>query len=125
MDSPAISAIIRNMINGVLASALTELDHHGSDEASMLTAVTSLSRPETLSSIIHTLLARPQQLTSELPTAINHANGFLKLVLATDGHSQIRLHLWPTSKPTRPPIIENAHNHRWSFATLILHGSYT
>lgn len=113
------------MIKGVVARALTELDRGAFNEASMLTAVSRLSTPETLSSIIQTLLARPQQLASELPTAIAHANGFIKLVLATDGHSQIRLHLWPNSKPARPQIVENAHNHRWSFATKILHGSYT
>lgn len=50
-----------------------------------------------------------------------HANGFQKIVLGRTPEGQLRLHYWPAGRPTR---LENPHNHRWDFASVILFGSY-
>lgn len=50
-----------------------------------------------------------------------HVNGFAKIVLLRSSNRQIRLHVWPNSRP-RPD--GDIHDHRWPFTSLPLVGSF-
>jgi hypothetical protein len=54
-----------------------------------------------------------------------HDNGFYKIVLADKPScsAKIRLHIWnPVPKDSPPRKLQNIHNHRWDFSSLILMG---
>ncbi|MFG2090851.1 MULTISPECIES: hypothetical protein [unclassified Spirillospora] len=51
-----------------------------------------------------------------------HPNGFHKIVLLAGDSYQLRLHVW--SELTRESGVENIHNHRWDFSSVILLGGY-
>lgn len=48
----------------------------------------------------------------------HHANGFYKIVLAADAAFKLRLHIWFAGSDAE----ENIHDHRWWFASRVLHG---
>jgi len=56
-----------------------------------------------------------------------HPTGGYKLVLASDGYDgpELRLHIWPTgSNIGREHNSYSVHNHKWSFASRIVRGSF-
>ncbi len=54
-----------------------------------------------------------------------HANGFLKITLAKgDDDSKLRLHIWNDKVFDYSNAQSSAHNHPWSFCSVILCGSF-
>jgi hypothetical protein len=51
-----------------------------------------------------------------------HPNGFDKLVLVSGKHFNLRLHNFHPPKVMKPA--ESVHNHKWEFASSIIHGGY-
>lgn len=51
-----------------------------------------------------------------------HENGFDKIVLLQGTHFKLRLHRFYPAASSMPA--ENIHNHRWNFASAMLHGSF-
>jgi hypothetical protein len=79
-----------------------------------------------LSSALLKIVASPSDLAQVGVRSLQHANGFSKLVLAEGNRRQVRLHIWDNENlPGHARPLENAHNHRWPFATLLLAGAYT
>jgi hypothetical protein len=78
-------------------------------------------------SILETLdgiLQSPSMLGGVASLSYRHLNHFDKIVLASFGKDtcKLRLHVWWGESTDGD--MENIHNHRWDFSTVILHGSY-
>jgi hypothetical protein len=106
-----------------LAVALHEVGRNKVDGAAMLGIAARLSARNTLRGVIASILRRPWGTGESGQSALYHANGFYKVVLASANGAQIRVHIW-RGDGTRTQPLENIHNHRWSFATQILCGAY-
>ena len=52
-----------------------------------------------------------------------HYNGFFRIVLASSEYYKVRLHFWD-AKNLNENNPENIHDHRWTFSSKILMGSY-
>jgi hypothetical protein len=113
----------------VLSEVIREAENLEEDPLSLVQAVRRLATEDSLLSIIHSALDDPGRIQQIAARSLDHANGFRKLVLAHQDEIQIRLHVWDASshagdgKEQAP--LENAHTHRWAFATILLAGSYT
>ena len=66
---------------------------------------------------IRQLIADEQVLAEVASRSYQHGNGFLKVVLLDRGY-KLRLHIWFAGESCE----ENIHDHRWSFASLVLAG---
>ena len=76
---------------------------------------------------LEALLHQEEQLDRIAGTSFFHPTGGYKLILASGGYDgpEIRLHVWPTgSKVERDHNLHTAHNHKWSFASYVLHGAF-
>lgn len=73
---------------------------------------------ERLISFLHSILLDPHQLESLARRSYRHGNGFYKLVLESNKHFKLRLHIWLPGELGE----ENIHDHRWAFASTILCG---
>lgn len=73
---------------------------------------------EKLCFFLKELLKDEQQLVKISRKSYLHGNGFLKIILLDNGY-KLRLHIWFPEQYCE----ENIHDHRWSFASLILIGS--
>jgi hypothetical protein len=103
---------------------LRRLARIGGDKSTMLAFVVELSRSGKLQELVSGIVSAPEMLAAVAASSVRHANGFDKIALTGGGGPQLRIHIWhPATKSSRP--IENAHSHRWGFATAILIGSYT
>jgi hypothetical protein len=112
------------MSSRVLEEMTTELRRVGGSPAAMLALVQSIADPERMRSLVDLVLTDDQAAEGIAEASLQHANGFQKIVLAGGG-PQIRLHIWQPRTPDQAAVLENAHNHRWAFATAILVGCYT
>lgn len=110
----------------VLVDALADIRRAGGDPSRMLDVVRRLSQPAAIEGIISTLLSDQACLSQVASSSVRHANGFDKIVLAkAEEGPQLRFHIWEPPSASVPRSIENAHNHRWCFATSVLVGGYT
>lgn len=73
---------------------------------------------EGLLSFLHSILLDPRQLESVTRRSYRHGNGFYKLVLDSNKHFKLRLHIWLPGELGE----ENIHDHRWAFSSTILCG---
>ncbi len=106
------------------AAAVRELGRTDHGSVAMLEFLDRVAVSETLLAIVAEILADGQQISEIAGRSVRHANGFEKLVLIAAHSAQIRLHIWWPAEPGQERPIENAHNHRWSFATTLLAGAY-
>jgi hypothetical protein len=111
------------MGRGLLAKVLDELGDSRPSPEWMLDVVDRLSNRDALVEILLDTVGDTRKLAAVAASSVRHANGFQKIVLAARG-SQIRLHIWEPRVDVETCTLENAHNHRWCFATTILVGSY-
>lgn len=70
-----------------------------------------------LSQFLQALLLDEHALAQIATRSYQHGNGFLKVVLLDRGY-KLRLHIWFAGQSCE----ENIHDHRWSFASLVLAG---
>jgi hypothetical protein len=91
---------------------------HDADER----VVTQLGSEPQLSVLLRCVLNDRDALDECASKSYQHANGFDKLVILSSEHPQykLRLHMW---WPGRHDVTEHVHNHRWSFASIVVHGS--
>ena len=73
--------------------------------------------------LLSSMLADTRWLDDILRTSYRHPNGFDKIVLLSAPGYQARLHIWRTPDGLHQDV-ENIHNHRWDFSTLLLLGGY-
>lgn len=71
-----------------------------------------------LRSALQSLLADSSALQAIAECSYFHGNGFYKVVLAQDERFKLRLHIWMPGGHAE----ENIHDHRWHFASTIVHG---
>jgi len=72
------------------------------------------------------LLSDSNALDEMARASFYHPTGGFKLVLASHGYDgpELRLHIWPQgAKVERDHNMYSVHNHKWSFASLVLHGT--
>jgi hypothetical protein len=112
-----------DMPSDPLTAALHEIARDDVDGAAMIGIAARLSARHTLREVIASTLRQPWGAAKSGQSALFHANGFYKVVLASTGRAQIRVHIWPGNRRWTQPV-ENVHNHRWSFATQVLCGAY-
>ncbi|HEX6469921.1 MAG TPA: hypothetical protein VF069_12560 [Streptosporangiaceae bacterium] len=108
-----------------LTDALDLLSRSDIDPGHMLGVVHRLTARPSLDLLLRRMLSDATFLADVSAMSVRHANGFDKLVLATGHGYQIRLHVWHCTEGVGGRALENAHSHRWCFATRILTGSYT
>jgi hypothetical protein len=91
-----------------------------------------LAEPRRRAGMIAELLEDGERLLRLAERSSQHPNGFSKLVLMGDEYDtfKVRLHLWwpdsvgPGGDDDTRNEVEHVHNHRWDFATVLLHGGY-
>jgi hypothetical protein len=73
---------------------------------------------------LHTLIdsAWEQNKDTIVEKSFLHLNGFDKLVLVSGKHFNLRIHNFHPTKVMTPA--EGVHNHKWEFASSLIHGSY-
>lgn len=80
-----------------------------------------------LKDLISSIIMSDKALAQVVNRSFLHVNGVYKIVLAKKSYSEpeIRLHLWEKGNilPTGSNL-ENIHNHRWSFHSKVLCGSF-
>ncbi|MFC4013559.1 hypothetical protein ACFOY2_40465 [Nonomuraea purpurea] len=74
-----------------------------------------------LPALLRSVLEDRSYLARVAAASYGHNNGFDKIVLAAgpDNRYKLRLHIW---WPERDPHSEHVHNHRWTFASVVLAG---
>lgn len=104
------------------------LDQSFSQKASpwhlgLLDAIDRIGDTQKLVHLIDAILNDDDHIARCASLSYEHSNGFDKIVLVSSESNayKLRLHVWWTDIE---PITENAHNHRWNFATKIVLGGY-
>ncbi len=90
----------------------------------MAAALTEAATRPILHGLIEAIITDRERLRYSARNSYKHHNGFDKIVLlGSDSPSfKLRLHVW---RPTHgDAVVENVHNHRWDFATVLLDGGY-
>jgi hypothetical protein len=87
----------------------------GKDAAMLESACANLARPENLEPLLQSVKGTETLLRD----SYQHANGFHKLVLLKGTHFKLRLHHFGAVDDVP---VENIHDHRWPFASTIIHG---
>ena len=102
--------------------ALLDRDRKSEAVASMLTQI---AQPTALEHILTTFERYTESSVHVAADSYTHDNGFDKIVLFEDDTTKMkmRLHIWhPISAPEVTRVIQNVHNHRWDFASIVLLG---
>ena len=113
------------LMSSPLDDILPALTQTSGDPRQMLALVGRLSEPESMRSLIDLTLSDDERAAKIAAASLRHANGFQKIVLTDGAGPQLRLHIWSPRASDEPNLLENAHNHRWGFATTVLVGAYT
>ncbi len=90
----------------------------------MLQLLCGFGTPHELAWLVRHVLQDPERLTAAARLSYTHYNGFDKLVLMSSrtlGY-KLRMHVW-WGKPAQQGI-ENIHNHRWDFCSVLVKGGY-
>lgn len=85
-------------------------------------ALAPFAAPGAVRDLLCAALRDEQWLEAVRAGSYRHPNGFDKIVLYADHEHQLRLHVWRES--ARETKVENIHNHRWDFASVIVLGGY-
>lgn len=132
LDRPSVTeeaighVLLRAQQNGLsnLTCAIDELmEFHGEAEANsvVLPAIVKwYSEPSRLSQLLDLVLN--ENLDKTLTKSFIHPSGFDKLVLLSGKNFALRVHNFHPVEVQRPS--ENVHNHRWEFASSIVHGHF-
>lgn len=89
----------------------------------LVQALVELVQPSQFQAIVSTILNDEQLLQQAINRSSIHNNGFLKLILASSPHFQVRLHVWDT-RESEFDVRESVHSHTADFASVILLGGY-
>lgn len=126
MEAAIGHVLSRAQENGLstLTCAIDQLmEFHGKAEANsvILPAVVKwYSEPSRLSKLLDLVLN--ENLDNTLNKSFIHPSGFDKLVLLSGNNFALRVHNFHPVEVQRPS--ENVHNHRWEFASSIVHGHF-
>ncbi|WP_141581883.1 hypothetical protein [Actinomadura sp. WMMA1423] len=85
-------------------------------------ALAPFATPEAVRDLLCGTLRDEQWLDAVRDASYRHDNGFDKIVLMAGAGYQFRLHVW--REVPREAEVENVHNHRWDFSSVILLGGY-
>ena len=115
-----------------LIQLLQDLERHLTDRVEAYThdepdalvqALIELVEPSRFRAILSTILDNEGLLEQAIIRSSIHNNGFLKLILASSPHYQVRLHVWDT-RDSPFDVQESVHSHTADFASVILLGGY-
>ncbi|QKG25459.1 hypothetical protein [Actinomadura verrucosospora] len=85
-------------------------------------ALAPFAAPRATRRLLCAALRDERWMAEMLAASYRHPNGFDKIVLLADAGCQLRLHVWRDDAcETR---VENVHNHRWDFSSVLLLGGY-
>jgi hypothetical protein len=108
-----------------LATLKSQIDQQISQysEDSLLAVVQTVGTKDNILKLLDMFESNSQYIAKVAQDSYSHYNGFDKVVLLNSSSPsyKLRLHVWWQS---RYHISENAHNHRWNFATKLVKGSY-
>jgi hypothetical protein len=97
--------------------------HESGDPEALTRALAPFADTGAACALLRSVLRDERWLSGVQRNSYRHPNGFDKMVLLSDQRFQVRLHMWKT--PHSPEDgIENVHNHRWDFASIMLLGGY-
>lgn len=82
----------------------------------------TLSQPRYLQLILRCLQNDERYADAVAQKSYHHENGFYKIVLHDALEYKLRLHVWEPTDEKTPA--ENAHDHRWDFASSMIVGKY-
>ncbi|TDC68308.1 hypothetical protein E1200_12095 [Actinomadura sp. GC306] len=85
-------------------------------------ALVPFAAPGTVRDLLRGALRDEHWLDAVHAGSYRHPNGFDKIVLFADREYQLRLHVWREN--ARETAVENIHNHRWDFSSVIVLGGY-
>ncbi|WP_267244888.1 hypothetical protein [Streptomyces sp. PR69] len=109
-------------LEGRLAEAVRS--HENGSAQALSDAMHGLTEAEMPHTLIHSVRATPELLSSAAERSYLHANGFTKIVLLAGESYKLRLHLWWPGAAFGGRDVEDIHDHRWDFASCLLAGSY-
>jgi hypothetical protein len=103
---------------------IIQTDGSKNHSSSLVKILSVLSIKDNLAKLFNKLSSDEGMLMSVLERSYYHQNGFDKFTLINGGGGfKLRLHVWKPENITRAQ--ENIHDHRWSFASKILYGSFS
>lgn len=105
-------------------SLSTQVDKYISGNTMALAdAISPYSDTRTLCRLLSAAIRERDWLAAAARRSYLHPNGFAKIVLLSDDKYQLRLHVW-NAQQIGVDGVENIHNHRWDFSSLVILGGY-
>ena len=117
---PTRPAVVNPFLSNVIDAAIADTAMPG-DAMSVIAKSLRLLASNGLKESLLALMDCPDCLDNIAARSYRHGNGFWKLVLSQSSTHKLRLHIWFPGTDAE----ENAHDHRWHFASTIVDGTLT
>jgi hypothetical protein len=89
-------------------------------QADLTLLLKNIYDPKHFKSLLLNIMSEPELLKKIQDSSYKHDNGFAKIILLQGKHFKLRYHLFNVVDDVP---MENVHNHRWCFASVVLKGN--